>query len=193
MSGGCCCVIRDTSTELVFRQGVACGHVSKRVDEGADMIYPTGTITIEELQSVKLPVVDFAERYKVAEVDVFLGKCADTLRNGYGLSAEEVERHSFTSTYMGGYAIGDVDLLLDRIAWTLKNWPSGVYARTTAQPCTTDAGPVSGLSAIAIYRACAIPIPAGTAVFNASISSPAANGIERSSFQSQEKRREVCR
>ena len=50
----------------------------------------------------------------------------------------------------------------------------------------TDAGPVSGLSAIAIYRACAIPSPAGTAVFNASISSPAANGIERSSFQSQE-------
>lgn len=84
------------------------------------MIYPTGTITIEELQSVKLPVVNFAEGYKVAEVDVFLGKCADTLRNGYGLSAEEVERHSFTSTYMGGYAIGDVDLLLDRIAWTLK-------------------------------------------------------------------------
>lgn len=100
------------------------------------MIYPTGTITIEELQSVKLPVVNFAEGYKVAEVDVFLGKCADTLRNGYGLSAEEVERHSFTSTYMGGYAIGDVDLLLDRIAWTLKNRPSGVYARTTAQPCT---------------------------------------------------------
>ena len=84
------------------------------------MIYPTGTITIEELQSIKLPVVNFAEGYKVAEVDVFLGKCADTLRNGYGLSAEEVERHSFTSTYMGGYAIGDVDLLLDRIAWTLK-------------------------------------------------------------------------
>ena len=100
------------------------------------MIYPTGTITIEELQSIKLPVVNFAEGYKVAEVDVFLGKCADTLRNGYGLSAEEVERHSFTSTYMGGYAIGDVDLLLDRIAWTLKNRPSGVYARTTAQPCT---------------------------------------------------------
>lgn len=75
------------------------------------MIYPTGTITIEELQSIKLPVVNFAEGYKVAEVDVFLGKCADTLRNGYGLSAEEVERHSFTSTYMGGYAIGDVDLL----------------------------------------------------------------------------------
>lgn len=100
------------------------------------MIYPTGTITIEELQSIKLPVVNFAEGYKVAEVDVFLGKCADTLRNGYGLSAEEVERHSFTSTYMGGYAIGDVDLLLDRIAWTLKNRPSGVYASTTAQPCT---------------------------------------------------------
>lgn len=55
------------------------------------MIYPTGTITIEELQSVKLPVVNFAEGYKVAEVDVFLGKCADTLRNGYGLSAEEVD------------------------------------------------------------------------------------------------------
>lgn len=54
------------------------------------MIYPTGTITIEELQSIKLPVVNFAEGYKVAEVDVFLGKCADTLRNGYGLSAEEV-------------------------------------------------------------------------------------------------------
>lgn len=158
------------------------------------MIYPTGTITIEELQSVKLPVVNFAEGYKVAEVDVFLGKCADTLRNGYGLSAEEVERHSFTSTYMGGYAIGDVDLLLDRIAWTLKNRPSGVYARTTAQPCTQpmpgqyQASPQSPFTVPAQSQSQPAP-----AVFNASISSPAANGIERSSFQSQEKRREVCR
>ena len=47
------------------------------------MIYPTGMITVEELQSIKLPIVNFAEGYKVAEVDVFLGKCADTLRNGY--------------------------------------------------------------------------------------------------------------
>ena len=28
------------------------------------MIYPTGTITIEELQSIKLPVVNFAEDTK---------------------------------------------------------------------------------------------------------------------------------
>lgn len=98
------------------------------------MIYPTGMITVEELQSIKLPIVNFAEGYKVAEVDVFLGKCADTLRNGYGLSVEEVEHHSFTSTYMGGYAMGDVNLLLDRIAWTLKNRPSGRRAMPTAQP-----------------------------------------------------------
>lgn len=96
------------------------------------MIYPTGMITVEELQSIKLPIVNFAEGYKVAEVDVFLGKCADTLRNGYGLSVEEVEHHSFTSTYMGGYAMGDVNLLLDRIAWTLKNRPSGRRAMPTA-------------------------------------------------------------
>ena len=98
------------------------------------MIYPTGMITVEELQSIKLPIVNFAEGYKVAEVDVFLGKCADTLRNGYGLSVEEVEHHSFASTYMGGYAMGDVDLLLDHIAWTLKNRPSGRRAMPTAQP-----------------------------------------------------------
>lgn len=84
-------------------------------------------ITVEELQSIRLPIVNYAEGYVVSEVNMLLGRCVEALRNGYGLSADEVERHSFTTTYMGGYAMGDVDMLLDRIVWTLRSRPSGEH------------------------------------------------------------------
>lgn len=90
-------------------------------------------ITVEELQSIRLPIVNHAEGYVVAEVNVLLDKCVETLRNGYGLSADEVERYPFTTTYMGGYAVDDVDLLLERIVWTLRSRPSGRHAMVMGQ------------------------------------------------------------
>ena len=67
------------------------------------MSCPARFITAEELQSIKLPVANFAEGYRTDEVDVFFRECVETLRNGYGLSADDVEQPPFTTTYTGGY------------------------------------------------------------------------------------------
>ena len=98
------------------------------------MSCPARFITAEELQSIKLPVANFAEGYRTDEVDVFFRECVETLRNGYGLSADDVEQHPFTTTYTGGYAVNDVDLVLDRIVQTLRSRPSGSHAMPMGQP-----------------------------------------------------------
>lgn len=89
-------------------------------------------------------------------MDVFFRECVETLRNGYGLSADDVEQHPFTTTYTGRYAVNDVDLVLDRIVQTLRpsvrksrhayGQPEGQYAGY-AQPVPKS---VSGAAAVSI-------------------------------------------
>lgn len=53
------------------------------------------------------------------------GECVEALRGRSGLSADDVEHHIFSTTYKSGYSAGDVDLVLDRIAQTLRSRSNG--------------------------------------------------------------------
>lgn len=89
------------------------------------MGYAVRPITVEELQSIEFPVVHFREGYAADEVNAFLGECVEALRGRSGLSADDVEHHIFSTTYKSGYNAGDVDLVLDRIAQTLRSRSNG--------------------------------------------------------------------